>query len=49
MTRSDESEQLASDFTKLERSKQLIIGDKHVYHLKLTGQLKNEDILLGTA
>ncbi|MEP4078267.1 hypothetical protein [Haloferula sp.] len=49
MTRWDESKQLASAFTKPEQSKQLIIGDKHVFHLRMKGQLKNEDVFLGTA
>lgn len=49
MTRWNESGQLASAFTKPELSKQLIIGDKHVYQLNLTGLLKNEDVFLGTA
>lgn len=49
MTRWDESEKLASAFTKPELSKQLIIGGKHVYQRSLTGQQKNEDIFLDTA
>jgi hypothetical protein len=49
MTRWDESERLASSFTKPELSKQLIIGDKHVYHRRLSGLRENLDIILGTA
>ena len=49
MTRWDESEGLASAFSKPKLSKQLIIADKHVYRRTLTGLMENKDIFLGTA
>ncbi|MEP2775302.1 MAG: hypothetical protein ABJQ93_05110 [Luteolibacter sp.] len=49
MTRWDESAQLASAFSKPEISKQLIIGNKHVYHRRLAGMIKNQDVLVSAA
>ncbi|MCW1922216.1 hypothetical protein OKA05_06605 [Luteolibacter arcticus] len=49
MTRWQESERLASAFTKPENAEQLIVGDAHVYRRSLVGKMKNEDIILATA
>lgn len=49
MTRWDESDGLAKSFTKPEKSAQLIAPDAHVHYRSLSGKMKNEDIILGTA
>ncbi|MGJ8642534.1 MAG: hypothetical protein ACSHX9_03925 [Luteolibacter sp.] len=49
MTRWDESEGLAKNFTHVEKAKNLIAPDHHVYRRSLVGMRKNEDIMLGTA
>lgn len=49
LTRWEESPSPAGSFTTPEKSKQLLIKDKHVYRREMRGQLDNEDVLLGTA
>ncbi|BCX48649.1 hypothetical protein HAHE_25570 [Haloferula helveola] len=49
LTRWQESANQASAFTKPEKSKQLIIADKHVYRREYRGTLDNEDVFLETA
>jgi hypothetical protein len=49
MTRWDESDGLAKSFTKPEKAEQLISPDAHVHYRSLSGKMKNEDIILGTA
>jgi hypothetical protein len=49
MMRWNESEGLASSFTKPDKAKQLIAPDAHVYRRSLVGKMKNEDIILGAA
>jgi len=49
MTRWEESAGLAKSFVKSEAAKQLIDPEGHVYRRRLTGKMKNEDIILGAA
>lgn len=49
MTKWDESPGIAKGDCKIERSKGLLNGDGHLYRLRMVGNFKNQDIILGTS
>ncbi len=49
LTRWEESPGTAGSFSKPEKSKQLLIKDKHVHRRRMRGTFKNEDVFLDTA